>query len=238
MDITRRQALLLILAVVLALGTLVALDQIIERVSPWDYDDFQRWMDDLGVWGPIIYVAFFAVSMVVAPIPTGPAPVAAAAAFGGVAAFFYTLLAGAIGAALSFLIAQRWGRPILERFLPNKVVGEIDRVADHLGLRVLFAMRLFPILGVDVVSYAAGLTRIRFGAYMLVSIAGSAPVLIFVSALGQGARDDRTLAVVALGGLAAFLIVPLLYFVVRRRRDHVLPGAPPGARRPDDAAGV
>ena len=179
MDITRRQAVYLIIAIIVALGLLIAADQLVERVSPWDYEDFERWIDDLGAWGPIIYIVFFALSMVVAPIPTGPAPVAAAAAFGGVLGFFYTLIAGIIGATLCFWIARAWGRPLLRRFLPGKVVDEIDRLTSYLGLRVLFIMRLFPLLGVDAVSYAAGLTPIRFLPYLAVSIVGTIPVLRF-----------------------------------------------------------
>ena len=218
MDLSRRQAILLILTVVLAVGFLVVLDQLIERVSPWDYHDFERWMDDLGVWGPIAYVAFFAASMVAAPVPTGPAPLAAAAAFGAVAAFFYTMVAGAIGATLCFAIARRWGRPALRRVLPDKLADEIDRAADHLGLRVLVLMRLFPIFGVDIVSYGAGLTPMRFRTYLVISLVATSPVLALTVAVGEGARDDRTLAAAALAALTVFLVAPLAYFAVRRRR--------------------
>ncbi len=218
MDITRRQAVYLIIAIIVALGLLIAADQLVERVSPWDYEDFERWIDDLGAWGPIIYIVFFALSMVVAPIPTGPAPVAAAAAFGGVLGFFYTLIAGIIGATLCFWIARAWGRPLLRRFLPGKVVDEIDRLTSYLGLRVLFIMRLFPLLGVDAVSYAAGLTPIRFLPYLAVSIVGTIPVLILTSAIGEGIQENRTLALGAVLGLGFFLIAPLTYFALRRRR--------------------
>ena len=222
MDITRRQAILLIIAVATAIGILVAADQFIERVSPWDYDDFERWMDDLGPWGPIAYIAFFALSMVFAPIPTGPAPVAAAAAFGGVAGFFYTLIAGTIGATICFWIARRWGRPVLERFLPTKLVSEIDRIADHLGARVLFLMRLFPILGTDIVSYGAGLTPIAFTKYLVISIAGSIPALILISIIGEGLRENRNAAAIGVAIFGVLLIAPLLYFALRRRPPSAL----------------
>ena len=147
MEISRRQAIYLIVIIILALGALVALDRLVEEFSPWNYDDFERWSADLGAWGPIIYVLFFAMSMIVAPIPTGPAPVAAAAAFGGVLGFIYTLTAGLIGASLCFWIARWWGRPILRRFMSDKLADEVDRVTGYLGLRVLFVLRLFPLLG-------------------------------------------------------------------------------------------
>jgi uncharacterized membrane protein YdjX (TVP38/TMEM64 family) len=219
MDITRRQAILLILTVIVGLGAFVALDQLVERVSPWDYDDFERWMRDLGALGPIVYIIFFALSMVIAPIPTTPAPIAAAAAWGAAAGAIYTLIAGAIGASLCFYIARRWGRRAYEHFLPEKMVLEIDRLADRLAVRVLLVMRLFPMLGPDVVSYAAGLTTIRYRDYLLITVIFSLPSVILISVIGENVREDRTVAAVGLGVLAAFLILPLLYFVVRKRRS-------------------
>ena len=218
MDLTRRQALRLMLAVVVALGVLVALDQAVERLSPWDYDDFERWMEGLGAWGPVIYVLFFAASMVIAPIPTTPAPLVAAAAWGAAAGLGYTLLGGAIGASVAFWIARRWGRGLYERFLPAKVVAQIDGVAERLALRALIGLRLFPVLGVDVVSYAAGLTGIRYRTYLVVSVVFSVPALVLVSVIGEGIQEDRTLAVVGVGALAAFLLAPLLYFALRKPR--------------------
>ena len=219
MDITRRQAILLILTVVIGLGGFVALDQLVERVSPWDYDDFERWMRDLGAVGPIVYMVFFALSMVIAPIPTTPAPIAAAAAWGAVEGALYTLIAGAIGASLCFYIARRWGRRVYEHFLPEKMVLEIDRLADKLAVRVLIVTRLFPMLGPDVVSYAAGLTPIRYYHYLLISVVFSLPSVILVSVIGENVREDRAVAAAGLGLLAAFMIVPFLYFVVRKRRQ-------------------
>ena len=122
MELTRRQAILLIGVVLVAVGLLVATDQVIERASPWDYKDFAEWMEGVGVWGPLVYIAGYAVSMVLAPIPTAPAPLAAAAAFGGVVGFFYTMAGLVIGASICFWIARRWGRPALQRFLPRKFV--------------------------------------------------------------------------------------------------------------------
>ncbi len=229
MDITRRQAIALILVVILALGALVGLDQIIQRLSHWDYDDFERWMRDLGAWGPVAYIAFLALSMVFAPLPTTPAPLAAAAAWGAVLGVIYTLIAVAIGAALCFFIARYWGRRVYEHFLPAKTVDEIDRIADRLAVRALVALRLFPLLGADYVSYAAGLTAIRFRLYLGITVVFSLPSIILISVIGESVREDREVAAIGVGALAAFLILPLLYVVVRKRR-------PGGARPGGDAA--
>ena len=218
MELTRRQAILLIGVVLVAMGLLVATDQAIERVSPWDYQDFANWMEGMGFWGPLAYIAGYAVSMVLAPIPTAPAPLAAATVFGGVAAFFYTMAGLVIGASLCFWIARRWGRPTLQRFLPAKFVAEVDRAAAQLGVRVLFLLRLFPVFGVDAVSYGAGITPIRYLTFMGVTVIASTPTLVLVSVVGQGLRENRLLAAIGLVALTAFLLGPLLYFALRRRR--------------------
>ena len=207
----------MIVGVFVFLGLLVAMDQFIERISPWDYDDVERWMEDLGAWGPIAYISFFAVSMVFAPIPTAPAPVAAAAVFGAALGFVYTLLGGTIGAVVSFYIARRWGRPLMERMMLAKTVVRIDRLADQLGVRVLVLLRLFPLIGVDYVSYAAGLTRIRIGLYILISVLGSVPTMLLISIVGENVTEDRTVAAIALAVLGVFLLTPLTYFAVRKQ---------------------
>ena len=240
MDITRRQAILLIITVVVALGVFVGLDQLIEGVSPWDYDDFERWMRDLDAWGPLAYIAFLAASMVFAPVPTTVAPIAAAAAWGAVEGALYTMIGGAIGASLCFLIARRCGRRVYEHFLPEKMVEEIDRVAEHLATRVLVITRLLPVMGADIVSYAAGLTRMRYRAYLVITVVFSLPSVILLSVIGENVREDRTVAAVGLGILAAFLLIPLGYFAVRRRRPIVRPPLEATAGEPPapDAASV
>lgn len=219
MEITRRQAAFAILAVVVALGLLVATDQLVERYSPWGYDDFAEWADDSGVLGPVAYIAFFAASMVVAPIPTGPAPVAAATAFGGVEGFLYTMLGAAIGGSMCFWIARRWGRPLMRRFLPERFVAEVDRLAERLGVRVLIVLRLFPLLGADAVSYGAGLTKIRYLTYLVITVMGSAPIFLMLSLVGDSLREDRTVALISIAGLGVFLVLPLLYLGWRGRRS-------------------
>ncbi len=219
MEISRRQFLLAMAVVATALGLLIATDLLLERFSPWDYDDFATWAQGYGVLGPIAYVAFYAISMVLAPIPTSPAPVAAATAFGGVAGFLYTLLGAAIGGTICFGIARRWGRPLMQRFLPERFMAEVDRVAERLGARVLLVLRLFPILGTDAVSYAAGLTQIRFALYLAITLVGSTPMFLLLSLVGDSLREDRTAALISIVGLGVFLLLPLLVIGWRSRRS-------------------
>jgi uncharacterized membrane protein YdjX (TVP38/TMEM64 family) len=218
MEISRRQIVIAVVVIIAAVGFLVLVDQLVALYSPWNYDDFAEWADGYGALGPVAYVSFLVLSMVLAPIPTSPAPVAAATAFGGVEGFLYSLLGVVIGSSICFWIARQWGRPLLQRFLPGRFVQEIDRISDQLGIRVLFVLRLFPLLGADAVSYGAGLTPIRFSSYLVITTIGSAPMLLMLSLVGGSLREDRLIALISAIGLGLFLVLPLFYLAWRRGR--------------------
>ena len=219
MQLTRRHAILLIIGVLLIAAALVAIYLAYERWSPYDETDVERWIDDLGPWGPIAYIGFFAASMLFAPLPTAPAPIIAATVFGGGLGFLYTMIGAAIGSAVCFWVSRTLGRRALRRLMSQAAVDKIDELGERLGIRLLIVLRLFPIAGVDYVSYAAGLTRMRFLPYMAISILASAPILALAAVLGEGVRSNWVVAAAALAAIALFFIAPLSWLAWKRGRD-------------------
>ena len=130
-------------------------------------------------------------------------------------------------------LVQQAANPDLTPQARAKLVDEIDRVTAYLGLRVLFVLRLFPLLGVDIISYAAGLTPIRYLPYIVISIVATMPVLALTSAIGEGVRENREVALAAILGLGVFLILPLAYIAIRNKRAGV-----PFLNIPDAEAGA
>lgn len=216
---TRNRIILLAVAGLIVLAA-IAVPYILFRdeLQQWIETDVADWIEQLGPWGPIAYIAFFAGSMLFAPIPTAPAPIIAATVFGGALGFLYTLIGTAIGSAICFWLARKLGRPALRRLMSQAAVDKVDELGERLGLRLLIVLRLFPIAGVDYVSYAAGLTQMRFGIYIVVSILASAPILGIAAVLGEGVVGDWRLLAAAAGGLLLFFAAPLAWVAWRRRR--------------------
>ena len=216
---TRNRIILLAAAALIVLAA-IAVPYILFRdeLQQWIETDVADWIEQLGPWGPIAYIAFFAGSMLFAPVPTAPAPIIAATVFGGALGFLYTLIGTAIGSAICFWLARKLGRPALRRLMSQAAVDKVDELGERLGLRLLIVLRLFPIAGVDYVSYAAGLTQMRFGIYIVVSILASAPILGIAAVLGEGVVGDWRLLAAAAGGLLLFFAAPLAWVAWRRRR--------------------
>ena len=217
--IDRRRAALLGLLGIAIIALLVGAYLAYERWFPWDQAEIEEWIDGFGVWGPIVYIAVFALSMLFAPLPTAPMPLIAAAVFGPALGFLYTISATAIGSTVCFWVARRLGRPTLRRLTSQAAVDKIDELGDRLGIRLLVVLRLFPIAGVDYVSYAAGLTQMRFPSYIVISVLASSPILILAAVLGDAVLErNREILIGALAAIALFFAAPVIWMWWRQRR--------------------
>jgi uncharacterized membrane protein YdjX (TVP38/TMEM64 family) len=138
-------------------------------------DAFHTWVAGLGVWAPAVFLLMVAAQVIVAPIPGSIFPPVGAAAFGPVAGLALLMGGMLLGSACVFALARRWGRP-----LATRLVGEatFDRyagiVSAHGGLWLLLIF-LLPLLPDDAVCAVAGLSRISFRRFLLLSAVGRLP---------------------------------------------------------------
>ena len=218
-QINRRRAALLLLLGVAVIAMLIGAYLAYERWFPWEQAEIEEWIDGFGVWGPIVYIVVFALSMLFAPLPTAPMPLIAAAVFGPALGFLYTITATAIGSTICFWVARRLGRPVLRRLTSQAALDRIDELGARLGIRLLIVLRLFPVAGVDYVSYAAGLTQMRFAYYIVISVLASAPILIFAAVLGDAVLErNREILIGAFVAIVLFFAAPIFWVWWRQRR--------------------
>ena len=218
-QITRRRAALLLLLGVAVIAILIGAYLAYERWFPWEQAEIEEWIDGFGVWGPIVYIVVFALSMLFAPLPTAPMPLIAAAVFGPALGFLYTITATAIGSTVCFWVARRLGRPVLRRLTSQAALDRIDELGARLGIQLLIVLRLFPVAGVDYVSYAAGLTQMRFAYYIVISVLASAPILIFAAVLGDAVLErNREILIGAFVAIVLFFAAPIFWVWWRQRR--------------------
>lgn len=216
----RRRLAILLIAGVAVIAILVGAYLAYERWFPWEQPEIEEWIDGFGVWGPIVYIVVFALSMLFAPLPTAPMPLIAAAVFGPALGFLYTISATAIGSTICFWIARRLGRPALRRLTSQRAIDKIDQLGERLGVRLLIVLRLFPVAGVDYVSYAAGLTQMRFAPYIVISVLASSPILILAAVLGDAVlQRNREILIGAFIAIVLFFAAPVIWVWWRQRRQ-------------------
>ena len=204
--------------VVLVVGYVV-----LARVFGWSYDinakPFREWVDGWGGWGPVVFIAVMAVSVLFAPIPNVPIFIAAGLAWGPILGTTYSLAGLLIGSSMAFYVSRRFGRRHLPRLIGQKAAERLDGVAETMGGRVIFWSRMLPAVNFDWISFVAGMTSIRFAPFLLYSALGMLlPTWVAVAAGDGLGRDIRI--TLAYGGLwVAAILASAAYFWYRRRRS-------------------
>lgn len=188
-------------------------------------DELVRIMQGLGPWAPLLYIILQVLQVVVAPIP--------GQIVGGVGGFLFghwgilwTTIGSFIGFWLVFLIARKFGRPLLEKIFKKPVVDKFDFIINARGAAlIIFAIFLLPGFPDDVVCYIAGLTKLSLRKLMLVSILGRFPTIVLTNYIGMGVNGNIGLVValsllaVIIMGLVAWKRERILAFLKRDRND-------------------
>lgn len=126
---------------------------------------FTQWVDSLGVWAPVVFIAGYIVATV-AFIPGSVLTLAGGALFGLLWGTVYVFFGATMGACLAFLIARYAARSRIEKKLEDKPnFRQIDRAIGRDGGKIAALLRLSPVFPFNLLNYALGLTNIKFIQY-------------------------------------------------------------------------
>jgi uncharacterized membrane protein YdjX (TVP38/TMEM64 family) len=130
----------------------------------------------------------------------------------------YSLLGIAIGSSIDFLMGRLLGRSFVEGVFGEKRVAQFDSVAESSRTRTGFFL-LFVIPGIpkDVLVYVAGLSRLRFATFLLVSMGGRLPGILGSAVIGDSAASQRYLLAGIIFGVSVVLFVLGVLFRERLR---------------------
>lgn len=149
---------------------------------------FVAWVDGLGALAPIVFVLGYAAA-VVGFVPGSILTLAAGLIFGLGSGTAYVFVAAVIGSSLAFWVARSLARQRVERWIADDArFVAIDRAVAHEGRRIVFLLRLSPLFPFNLLNYALGLTRVRFGDYLLASL-GMLPATFLYVYLGRVAGN-------------------------------------------------
>ena len=128
-----------------------------------------------GYLGMSFYFFLTVLAVVIAPFSTLPLLPVAVSLWGEFMAVALLVFGWLLGDVIAFLIARRWGRPLIRKFVNLKKVDDLE---DILGTKNLFmtVLLLRMVVPVDVLSYALGLlAKMSLRDFTLASFLGMIP---------------------------------------------------------------
>ncbi|KAB2886045.1 MAG: TVP38/TMEM64 family protein [Albidovulum sp.] len=168
-----------------------------------------------GFWGPVLIVALMTVAVVASPIPSAPIALAAGAAYGQVWGTVQVVAGAELGALIAFGLARVLGRDVLRRVFGTSVDAGLLGSQTALTATV-FASRLMPFVSFDMISYAAGLSRLHAWRFALATLAGIIPASFLLAHFGgEAASGDVGRATWAVFGLGLVTGLPLVWVALR-----------------------
>ena len=222
----RRWPWLVLAAAALAVGAwLVHRHGLPDALRDLRWADIQAAVRAAGAWGPALCIVLLAVCTV-SVLSTTPIVVLAGLLYGLPAALAICWTGLGIGMALAFLLSRTLLRaPLERRYGDHPLHLRIRRHLDRDGWKLVVFLRMLPVNPFPLLNYLFGLTPISFRAYILASLAGVIPNILFLllaaRAAGNAAATGRLDLRSALCLLAAALLFAALAFLPRLlRRNH------------------
>ncbi len=170
-----------------------------------------------GIWGPVLIVSLMTVAVVASPIPSAPIALAAGAAYGHLWGTVQVVIGAELGALIAFGLARVLGHDVLRRAFGDRVDAGLLGSQTALTATV-FASRLMPFVSFDLISYAAGLSRLHAWRFALATLAGVIPASFLLAHFGgEAASGDLGRATWAVLGLGLVTGLPLVWVAMRRR---------------------
>ena len=184
-----------------------------------DIDLVRKSVEKFGAFGPIFFIALYAVSSILL-IPGTLVTIVGGAIFGIVWGAVYTIIGATIGAVFAFLTARYLGRDFVEYNLHYKFpkLEEYDREIEKNDFAVNLFLRLIPIFPFNFLNYALGLTKSKFLAYTLATFIGIIPGSFVVSYFGFSLSEFDIWNIII--SMILFILLILIYPIYMKSRKH------------------
>ncbi|TVR52118.1 MAG: TVP38/TMEM64 family protein [Puniceicoccaceae bacterium] len=177
---------------------------VLSRILPvgeW-LQDFNAWVGQAGPLGLVVFIGVY-IAATVLLLPGAILTVGAGFIFGLGWGFLAVSAGSTIGAALAFLIGRYFARDKIEAATrDNPKFRSVDRAIGQRGAKLIFLLRLSPLIPFNLSNYFYGLTAVRFSSYVLASWLGMMPgtlLYVYFGTLGRvgveaaaGAETGRT----------------------------------------------
>ena len=196
--------------------TLLIVVVVLQFTVRFSVDDIENAVDRAGVFGPIAYafVLFLGLSVPFNPVSDIATVNVAALFFDPAISVAGTFVAHTTALSVNFFVAKRYGHVGLRLLTGRGEIAIVDRLSARMSYRTVFVTRfMLPLtgIGIDIVSYLAGMRGLRFVPFYVASILPW--TLISVAYFYSTAYlKDRSLFLFFLPAVLLLLVPPILLY--------------------------
>ncbi|MBR0400746.1 MAG: TVP38/TMEM64 family protein [Mogibacterium sp.] len=156
----------------------------------------------------LILVGLQVLQVIICIVPGQPIQFAASYMFGVLQGYLISIAGAVIGATISFYISRVLGKDAIHvLFGEEKIENYRRKLNSGKGLMAVLLIYLIPGIPKDLVAYAAGVSEMRFRAFILISTIGRSPGMLGSLLLGHFFSSGNYTAIAVLAVLTAVILI-------------------------------
>lgn len=156
-----------------------------------------------GVFAELAYLLIYVIKPFLIVIPSNIVAIAGGIIFGPVEGFILSMIGFFLSGTIAFYISRILGKDFVQGIIGDRFIKLDTNIREH-GFRIMFLLRLPPVLPYDPLSYASGFTNILYKDFITASVLGVVPETLCYSIIGPNFKNP----------LSFKFIIPVLIVII------------------------
>jgi uncharacterized membrane protein YdjX (TVP38/TMEM64 family) len=169
-------------------------------------------VNSFGPLSVVIFIGLQILQVIVAPIPGEVNGFIGGYLYGPVLGTLYSTIGLTIGSWLAFVLARWLGLPFVEKVISPRIIQKYDYFMEHRGMLITFILFVIPGFPKDALSYLIGLSHMKTSTFLIICTAGRLLGTMMLSISGHCARNDQNMAMAAILGISALIVILAYYY--------------------------
>lgn len=191
-------------------------------LASFSQEDFRDYIQSFGVLGWLVLLGIQVLQVFIALIPGELVESAAGFAFGPLTGTLICYLGIAIATVSVFLLTRKIGIKLVEVFVSREKINQLRFLNTEAKRNTLFFLLFFiPGTPKDLFSYLAGLTDIKLGTFLAISLVARIPSVLSSTFGGHMLGEGKYTGAILLYGITGLVSVlgMLLYRRILRKKN-------------------
>ena len=148
-------------------------------LSSFSQESFRDYIRSFGAWGPVVMLLIQFLQVFIALIPGEFVETAAGFAFGPVFGTLICYIGVAVASSVVFLLIRRFGIRLVEMFTSRDKINELRFInTEKKRNYLIFFLFFIPGTPKDLLTYFVGLTDIKLGTFLIISLIARIPSVV------------------------------------------------------------
>ena len=184
-------------------------------------DSLNAFLEQYRIGGAFVYLGLQVVQVLVAVLPGQFVQFAGGYAYGVPLAFPLAVLGIALGTTAAFFLSRFLGTEAMHLLFGEERISRfVHQLNSKKAFIILLLLFLIPGIPKDLITYAAGVSRLHFLPFLALSLIGRSPALLGSTIMGDMMRQESYA-----GAAVLFVIAAVLFCIGLWKRQKILHAA-------------